>query len=384
MTTFIDGIVLTQKHPPSEVRELAGVRSMAYREKGDIGRDGSEVEDQELIGEQFRHAWIQGSHATAIRMKSESGLVSLAGNPGRWSRPDNLFNLDLAGTLQVSNRLLEMQGLPGFEGGEPIASSRIAPVLHEGSLLFASGGDLSTVDYVISQADGTFRCGARVWSIHVTRNYATGSEADALAVLSWLDTQSVARVKKKRFGRSTVVWGSLNYCQVEAYLKADEMMDHCKGPIEREQMRQNPAYQWAKENGIVRIEVKAAKDYLRDRGLTYLGAWNMDNVVKLFDERTEILHRVKCDIEEFDPAILPTKIANTAAAWLAGVDVRRHMNERTFYRHAKLLREYGIDIAERRNVVALAPTIKYKTIEFRELSVPDWYSFEPTPALRLA
>lgn len=28
--------------------------------------------------------------------------------------------------------------------------------------------------------------GARVWSIHVTRNYVTGSESNAQAVLNWL------------------------------------------------------------------------------------------------------------------------------------------------------------------------------------------------------
>ena len=382
MTTFIDGIVLSQQHRSGEVRELAGVRSMAYREKGDITREGIESEEQEIIGEQFRPAWIQGSHSTAIRMKSEGGLVTLAGNPGRWSRPDNLFNLDLAGTIEASNRLMHSQGLPGFAGGEPIATGCSSHVLHDGKLVWATGGDLSVSDYVIPQPDGTFRRGARLWSIHVTRNFVTGSEANAMAVLNWLDSQSIARVKKKRFGKSTVVWGNLNYCQVEAYLKADELMDHCKGEIEREMMRQNPAYQWAKENGIVRIEVKAAKDYLRDRGLTHLGAWTMKNVIQLFDERTEVLHRVKTDVEEFDPSMLPTRVACTAAAWLAGTDVSTVMNLRTFQRHAKVLREYGIDIAEKRNV-AIMP-VKIKTIEMQAASIPEWYSMTPTPFLRVA
>jgi hypothetical protein len=377
MTTFIDGIVLTQKHYEGEVKELAGVRSMAYREKGDIDRQGAEAEEQEIIGEQFRPAWIQGSHSTAIRMKSEGGLVTLAGNPGRWSRPDNLFNLDLDGTIEVANCLMQQQGLPSFSRGESIGTACLSPVLCDGNLVMASGGDLSVAGYVIPRDDGTFRPAARVWTIHVTRNYVTGSEANAMAVLNWLDTQSIARVKKRRFGKSTVVWGNLNYCQVEAYLKADELMDHCKGEIEREQMRQNPAYQWAKENGIVRIEVKAAKDYLRDRGLTYLGAWTMENVIQLFDERTEILHRVKCDVEEFDPALLPSRVATTAAAWLQGCDVTRTMNLRTLQRHAKVLREYGIDISEKRNVTVMP--VKIKTIEMQAASAPDWYSMKTSP-----
>lgn len=383
MTTFVDGIILTQKHRVEEVRELAGVRSMAYREKGDITREGTEAEDQEIIGEQFRPAWIQGSHATAIRVKSQDGLVSLAGNPGRFGRPDNLFNLDLDGTIRAANWILQSQSLPTFEGGEPIATAAIQRQFLNGRWWYASGGDLSTSDYVIPCGDGTLRQGARVWSIHVTRNYVTGSESNAIAVLNWLDSQSIARVKKKRFGKSTVVWGSLNYCQVEAYLKADELMDHCKGELEREMMRQNPAYKWAKENGIVRIEVKAAKDYLRDRGLTYLGAWTMRNVIELFEERTEVLNRVKCDIEEFDPAMLPSRIATTAAAWLQGVDVTTTLSRATFYRHAAALRGYGIDIGQKRDVRVMP--VKVKTIEMQAASIPGWYSLDvKSPVLRVA
>jgi hypothetical protein len=198
-------------------------------------------------------------------------------------------------------------------------------------------------------------------------------------VLNWLDSQSVSRVKKKRFGKSTVTWGSLNYCQTEAYLKAEEMIEHCRGEIEREQMRQNPAYQWAKQNGVVRVEVKAAKDYLRGKGLTWLGAWDMSKVIQLFEERTEVLRRVKCDIEEFDPSELPSSVATTAAAWLKGVDVRTTLKRATFFRHARQLREYGIDIAECRNVVQMP--IRIKTIELREAVIPDWYRFDRMPML---
>lgn len=377
MTTFIDGIVLTQRHFASEVKELAGIRSLAYREQGDINRDGAAVDDQEVIGEQYRHAWIQGSHSTAVRVKSQAGLVSLAGNPGRWSRPDNVFNLDLAGTVQASNRILATQGLPGFEFGEPIGDTSTEYRLNPEGLVLATGGDGSPVDYVTVQDDGTYRSAARVWTIHVTRNLVTGSNADALALISWLDTQSIARVKKSRLGATTVVWGSLKYCQVEAYLKAQEMMAHCKGELEREQMRQNPVYQWALENGVVRIEVKAAKDYLRDKGLTYLGAWTMSNVIQLFDERTEILNRVKVDIEEFDPAHLPKKVACTAAAWLQGVDVTRLMSRATFFRHASVLRKYGIDIAEKRDVSVMP--VRIKTINTEVASVPDWYNLHASP-----
>ncbi|MFT3847865.1 MAG: phage/plasmid replication protein [Propionivibrio sp.] len=383
MTTFIDGIVLTQKHRFGTVRDLAGIRSIAYRGAGDVNRLGEDVNEEEVIGEQFRHAWIQGSHSTAIRVKSEDGLVSLCGNPGRWSRPDNLFNADLEGTIDAASHIARLKGLPDFDFGEPIASARLDKVLLPNGFAYATGGiDMKPEAYVVSNGDGTFRQGARVWSIHATRNYLTGSEANAQAVLNWLDSQSVARVKKKRFGKSTVTWGNLNYCQTEAYIKHEEMFDHCQGNLEREMMRQNPAYQWAKANGVVRIEVKAAKDYLRDRDLTWLGAWDMSKVIQLFEERTEILHRVKCDIEEFDPSTLPSVVATTAAAWLRGEDVRPLLKKTTFFKYAKILREYGIDISEKRNIEQMP--IKIKTIELRAAAAPDWYSMERTPLVQVA
>ena len=366
-TTFIDGIVLSQRFHRDSVRQLAGMRTIAYRDVGDISFDGSTVEDTEVLPERFRSAWIQGSHSTKIQLSSDGTLVQLKGNPGRFGRSDNVFNLGWDETFAAANAIAQSQGLPAFQVGEPSANPE---------LIFHPDGQWATrpefAGYgVFPDDDGPGFQGARVWSIHVTRNFLAGSEADALAVLNWLDGQSVSRVKKKRFGKSTVVWGSLKYCQVEAYLKADEMMDHCRGDIEREAMRQNPVYQWCRENGVVRVEVKAAKDCLRDLGLTWAGDWNMSKVIKLFDDRTEILHRVKADIEEFDPATLPSKVALTASAWLRGEDVKRFMNLRTFQRHAKLLRDYGIDIAEPRNVASMP--IRIKTIELQAASAPHWY-----------
>lgn len=369
-STFIDGIVLSQRFRRDSVRQLAGIRTVAYRENGDIRFDGSvvEIEDQyEPLPERLRAAWIQGSHSTKVQVSSDGTLVQLKGNPGRFGRSDNVFNLDWDQTLAASSAILNSQGLPAFEVGEPSASPE---------LIFNLDGELqSRPEFrgfgVFPDDHGPGYQGARVWSIHVTRNFIAGSEADAMGVLNWLDGQSVARVKKKRFGKSTVVWGNLNYCQVEAYLKADEMLDHCRGEIEREMMRQNPVYQWCRENGVVRVEVKAAKDYLREAGLTWAGDWNMTKVIKLFDDRTEVLHRVKADIEEFDPATLPSKVALTASAWLRGEDVKRIMNERTFRRHAKTLRDYGIDIAEPRNVKSMP--IRVKTIELQAATAPDWY-----------
>jgi len=365
-TTFIDGIVLSQRFRPNSIKSLAGLRSIAFRETGDISFDGSAVESQEILPERIKAAWIQGSHNTRVQVSSDGTLVQQKGNPGRFGRSDNVFNLDWDSTFAACNQINLSQGLPAFAVGDPAASTQL---IYGVDGVLASRSEFS--GYVCQADDGNFHDGARVWSIHVTRNFMAGSEKDAIAVLNWLDGQSVSRVKKRRFGKSTVAWGNLNYCQTEAYLKADEMLDHCKGDIERELMRQNPVYQWCRDNGVVRVEVKASKDYLREAGLTWAGDWNMSKVVKLFEDRTEVLRRVKPDIEEFDPANLPSGVACTASAWLRGEDVSRIMNRTTFWRHAKKLREFGIDIAEPRNVASMP--IRIRTIELQAAAAPDWY-----------
>jgi hypothetical protein len=366
-STFIDGIILSQRFRPDSVKSLAGMRTIAYREGGDINHLGEVVEEREILPERFRAAWIHGSHNTKIQLSSDGTLVQIKGNPGRFGRGDNVFNLGWDQTFSRCGELLQSQGLPAMSYGEPSANPQL--------FRHCDGSIRSYAEFagycVFPDDGGPGHEGARVWSIHVTRNYVTGSEADAVAVINWLSSQSVARVKKKLIGSSTVVWGNLNYCQVEAYIKADEMMAHCKGDLEREMMRQNPVYQWCKENGVVRVEVKAAKDYLREAGLTWAGDWNMEKVIHLFESRTEVLSRVKADIDEFDPALLPSKVACTAAAWLRGEDVQRCMKRTTFWRHAKVLREYGIDIAEPRNVKTMP--VRIKTIEVQAASAPDWY-----------
>lgn len=103
----------------------------------------------------------------------------------------------------------------------------------------------------------------------------------------------------------------------------------------------------------------------------------MENVIQLFEERTEILHRVKVDIEEFDAAHLPSKVACTAAAWLRGEDVTRLLSRRTFFRHAAALRDYGIDITQKRNISVMP--VKVKTIEVQAAAMPDWYRLQASP-----
>lgn len=366
---FVDGIVLTRKYKVDSIKVLCGVRNLMYREPGDVDRDGNEVKETEVVGEHFKTAWIQGSHDSRVQLRSDGTTLSLKGNPGRFGRADNLFNGDLAATLRAACRIAGGQGFPidAFTAGQrdPYTRSQLA------KLGIDSGADLDNVD----SAPECPWTGARVWSIHLTQNYATGSEKNAKAVIDWLNTQSVARVKKARLGASTVVWGDIKYCQTEVYIKADEMLAHCKGKEAKAAMLASPAYQYALANGIIRLEVKCAKDFLLFKKLTYLGNWDMGTVHEIFKEKSEVLGRLALAESMDDVDLLeslPRSVRVHAAAWQSGVDVARHMSRRTFFRHAKVLRAYGIDIAEPRNLQVIRP--KMREINVEPLAMPSWYS----------
>lgn len=356
---FVDGITLTRKFKPDSIKVLAGLRTLNFREAGDVDRDGNTVMETEVLGERLGTAWIHGSHDTKLQLRSDGTTLSFKGNPGRWCRADNLFNLGLDDTIAKVNEIVAGQGFPlhAFVAGkrDPYTQSQLAKL------------DLNE----LLEEPWT---GARVWSIHLTQNYTTGSPEAAKAVIDWANTQSVARVKKSRLGLSTIVWGSIKYCQTELYIKADEMLAHCRDAEAKAAMRESEAYKYALDNGIIRLEVKCAKDFLKHRKLTYLGNWDMGTVTALFAEKAEILQR--CEIAERDDdamlAALPASTRVHAAAWLAGIDVAPLMSRATFYRHAKVLREYGIDISEPRNIAVVRP--KMKEVVISAASVPDWYS----------
>ena len=358
---FVDGIVLTRKFPFGSIKELCGLRSLKYRQAGDIDRDGEPVTDEEVVGEFMGTAWIMGSHGSKMQIRSDGTTLSIKGNPGRWGRADNLFNVGFDETIAKANEIVHGQGF---------TANSFAPGLAQPWTV----SQVNAMDLASGEVPEDPWSGARVWSIHLTQNYRTGSPENAKAVIEWLNTQSVARVRKSRLGLSTIIWGSIRYCQTEIYVKADEMLAHCKTPEDKAAMRKNPAYIYALDNGIIRLEVKCAKDFLKHRKLTYLGNWNMGTVTALFKEKSEILERCELGGESDEDLIasLPAATRVHAAAWLAGVDVTQLMSRATFYRHAKALREYGIDISEPRNVTVIRP--KMREISVSALELPDWYS----------
>lgn len=381
---------------------LCGVRRISYREEGDIDFEGNVADEAGIVSESQSPAWLHGSHETRLQVKSDGRKVLFAGNPGRFGRPDNIWNLDMDGSVSRANEVLQEYGFPAgvFHAGQELQYEDSMPKSKKEMLLRGRA----------DESDQHRFTGARVWAVHMTQNYVTGSPTNLQHTLNWLATQSMRRVTSKRRGSSTLEFGAIGYCQTQLYDKSAEMLAHTKckdekaflqGKMTDEQERRfiegmthplsgvsnkkseaeilalyakRRAYKYAYENGLLRVEVKCAKDFLVHKGLTYLGAWDMGKVIEIFKERTEIMSRLEVEVDELDVQRLPKALRMAAAAWLAGVDLKTIMPESTFFRKAKLLGDYGLDVYKRRDVAVVRPLVKQ--IEITVATPPDWYQLQ--------
>lgn len=290
-------------------------------------------------------ARVPGSYDSAVRVYSDGFRVSLSGNVGRWGREDNLFNHGWLETLAAANRILGTLGLPAFSPGVGI------PLNRQQLRAAAAVGAVESWGAVVSRID-------------LTCNYRAGSDAQARAVIRWLQARSVARMKRGLGGDESVWWAN-DRRMLKAYRKGAEMRKH--GGNE-------DVAQWADDNGIVRVEVELKKRLLSDLGLNRLDAISDERLAEVFFDQTEIFRAVDHSDEPDIIAALPSRSRALAAAWLAGQDVQGFVSRATLFRHAKILREHGIDILQPRNLERFP--VKVRVIELEPVAVPDWYQLK--------
>jgi II/X family phage/plasmid replication protein len=295
-----------------------------------------------------KHMKLEGSFSTAIMVRSFGGQVELRGNVGRWCRSDNVFNMDFASTIFRANEVVDCFGLPHF----------------------SDDGDFWT------DKDGKIRSnGAAVTRLDLTRNYLTGSPQNAVAYMAWLDGLSLPYIRRGRaVGSTTIQWGSnTGRFKLIAYNKAVEMLAHAKNEEHRKAIQQSQIYQYCLEQGLVRVELKLGRLELEEQGLRYLGDINMEKLQALFDSKVVFLHTAKVR-DELDLADLPHYVQLTYSSYMAGVDVTQILSNGTLYRHAKILRAFGVDILSAPNVAQLKTKVREITIQ--AAAVPVWYSLK--------
>jgi hypothetical protein len=144
-----------------------------------------------------------------------------------------------------------------------------------------------------------------------------------------------------------------------------------KGPEMKAHGLDDEIVQWATDNGIVRIELELKRRELQERDLRDIGNITQEKLESIFLEHMEPFSRVDSSDEPDILASIPSRSRAYASAWLAGQDVRLLCSTATLYRHAKLLREYGLDILEPRNIERFP--VKVRVIDLVPVDVPDWY-----------
>lgn len=339
MTHFIDWITIKQRHPEGGLPIVSD---------GYIVACDSAME--KMKWESLQRHKVEGSHDTAIQIRCDGYEVFLSGNVGRFGRPDNLFNLDWDQTISKANEILDAYGLPPFTSGERTSHKNVS-------------------EYDIRKGITSQWSGATVSRIDVTQNLETGSISNAQSVIEWLDRQSSSHIKKSRAGETTVQYGtgSSRYKTI-FYIKSVEMRTHAQ---DRNQVLASPIYQFAQSTGIVRNELKANRLLLRDENLRYLGDITMGKLIELHTRKTQVINRVRVEENSFEIEALPKRLQMVASCYFKGENLRAMLSQATWYRHAKALREYGIDIAEPLNISTFP--ISIRMIDIRPSAVPEWY-----------
>lgn len=327
---FIDWITITQHHPGAVLPILTGGVTVHYSAEG------------VPVFERNQSTRFQGSFDTSVRVGCDGFRVSLSGNPGRLSRPDNVFNHGLAGTIEACNRVLVELGLPPFT---TFGADRPASAARE-----------------VAQPGR----GAVVSRLDVTRNYATGSESSARAFIRWLGARSISRMKRGQAGDESVWWANTRH-MLKAYIKHMEMVKHGSS-------KDDELVNWLKEKGVVRVELELKKRLLSELGLNDLANLTDEKLADIYEQQIEPFKRADRSCDEDILEVIPQKSRVYAAAWLAGQDMQAMASRATLFRHAKVLRECGIDILASRNVERFP--VKVRFIELEPLAVPDWYSLE--------
>lgn len=275
---------------------------------------------------------FRGSYETSISVKSDGHRVVVSGNPGRFNRQDNLFSYDIERTVQRASRILESLGLPPLSVGERVPES-------------------------------TAWTGARIHRLDLTCNYATGSMSKARAFVRWLQGQSCKRISKGQVGDESVWWANSRE-MLKAYNKALEMEQ--RGILETDER-----VEWARKNGVVRVELELKRRLLAELGLNWLGAIDMEKITKIFKDRTEVIRRADASGDVDILEAIPTRSRAIAAAWLQGQDAKALCSRASYFRHLKTLRDHGLDISQSRDVTRLA--VKVVEIYLEALGAPDWY-----------
>ncbi len=327
---FVDWVTIVERHPAGGLPILCrGIHSWSDRQG--VCRL-----------ERISPTSLGGSFDTTVQLGCDGFNVYLSGNVGRLSRQDNVFNLGWQATLAKCQRILAANGLRPF-----------------GITERASGADAA------GESGGVGR-GARLLRVDITGNFSTGSIGQAKALVRGAQGLGRARHRPGAVGDWSAWWVNTSR-MVKVYVKSEELVAHGKE-------RDESIVAWCCDHGVVRFEVEVKRRELQRLGLNHLGDVTDEKLRVVFEEETAFLRKYDRSDEPDILLAIPSRSRAYAAAWLKGQDLRQICSNGTFYRHAKVLRGFDIDITRRRDIHNFP--VKVRLVELSPLSAPSWYQWD--------
>lgn len=248
------------------------------------------------------------SSDTSLRIRCDGKTLQGSANIGRFQRPDNIQGLGVVECIERWAEVLKVLGydLTGF-------GSR----WREGTV-----GE---------------------WGTYITRIDLAGNwETDDYAALC--HAAMVRRIGQKlpQMGRFGPMWGydakRSNWTKAKLYDKTAEQAGKRRS-----------------DGGatLARFEVQLGQEWLKREGFDQVGKWGDDMAEVIYGKFADQVLRESLSVEDWME--IPPRLRAYAILWRDGIDVRTQFKQGSggFYRVARKLRDYGIDIATPCNVVAL-------------------------------
>jgi hypothetical protein len=202
--------------------------------------------------------------------------------------------------------------------------------------------------------------------VDITGNFSTGSIAQAKALVRWARGLEISRHRPGAIGDWSAWWVNTSR-MIKVYVKSEELRAHGAA-------RDDRVTTWCEERGVVRMEVELKRRELQRLGLNHLGDVTDEKLAAAFEDETAFLRRVDRSDEPDILAELPAGSRVYAAAWLKGQDLRQLVSRRTFFRHARVLKGFDIDITQPRNIHNFP--VKVRVVDLCPLSAPGWYEWD--------
>ena len=260
------------------------------------------------------------SSDTSLRISCDGRRLRFMGNIGRFQQTDNLYGLPVISAVERWAEVLTPFGLDLTLFGS----------VHAKGSLSEYGTTLSRVDLAGNYSVDDFR--------------------------SWCAVTMQKRLGRKLplMGRYGPAWGyearRSNWWKAKIYDKSAELAGE-RGP------RSGAT--------IARFEIQLGTEYLKREGLNYVAAWkpqeghDMGQII--YGRFSSELFRESATVETWDD--LPPRLRQYAILWRDGFDVRTLFKHDSSYCRVKSqLREFGIELSQPCNVVALSRRVRQVSV----------------------